>query len=224
MNVLFIGNSYTHSYDMPKVLQKMTSSKGLNVNIEMDALSSHTFKMHSERKELFKHITQQKWDYVILQGFSRELSHPIDYVERETTPYLTKIIEAIQENKRDSKLVYFQTWGYKNGVDFMEGLNSFEAMSQAIENGYNHISKLTDATIVRVGRVWKSFKEDGQFDLYADDGQHPSGVGSYLIACVFLSKLFDVSPVEAYHPKSVSDKEAIYIQTFVEKELKKKYI
>jgi hypothetical protein len=49
-NILFIGNSYTHYNNMPKIFDQLASSKGYDLQVEMFAKSSHTCKMHSERK------------------------------------------------------------------------------------------------------------------------------------------------------------------------------
>jgi hypothetical protein len=49
MNVLFIGNSYTHMNKMPSLFEKIAISKGIKVNVEMSAKSGHSFRMHSER-------------------------------------------------------------------------------------------------------------------------------------------------------------------------------
>ena len=46
MNVLFIGNSYTHYNSMPFIFQKIATSKNIKINVEMNAKSNHTFKMH----------------------------------------------------------------------------------------------------------------------------------------------------------------------------------
>ena len=43
MRVLFVGNSYTHYNNMPKILEQMAEDKGVSIEVTMDAKSSHTF-------------------------------------------------------------------------------------------------------------------------------------------------------------------------------------
>src|SRR5690606_15913872 len=78
-NILFIGNSYTHMNKMPALFDKIAEAKGVKMHVEMNALSNHSFKMHSLRPELYTKLRERKWDYVVLQGFSRELSYPKEY-------------------------------------------------------------------------------------------------------------------------------------------------
>ena len=75
MNILFIGNSYTHYNNMPFIFKNMAVSKNIKINVEMNAKSNHTFKMHAQRSEMYSAIRSKKWDYVVLQGFSRELKY-----------------------------------------------------------------------------------------------------------------------------------------------------
>jgi len=86
MRVLFVGNSYTHYNNMPKLFEQMADSKGVKLEVLMDAKSSHTFQMHSKRPELYKSINSAKWDYVVLQGFSRELAQERPVIDSMSIP------------------------------------------------------------------------------------------------------------------------------------------
>ena len=95
MRILFIGNSYTHYNNMPLLFEKMAKSKGIKLEVTADAKSNHSFKMHAERKELFETINSQKWDYVILQGFSRELAQETKIIDSLTLPFAKQILDSI---------------------------------------------------------------------------------------------------------------------------------
>lgn len=95
MRVLFVGNSYTHYNNMPKLFTDIANSKNINVDVHMSAKSSHTFKMHSERTDLYQDIQREKWDYVVLQGFSRELSTDIETIDSMVVPYVKRITDSI---------------------------------------------------------------------------------------------------------------------------------
>jgi len=198
INILFIGNSYTHTYSMPDIVQKMATSKGISVNIESDALSGHSFKMHCHRPELFKHISNKKWDYVILQGFSRELSYDKDHLDRETLPYIQKLITAVNSNCPQTKIFFYQTWGYNNGYSHRPEIDTFEKMSLAIQNGYEYISNLLNIEVIPVGRVWADVRFKLKDKLYQADNEHPSIYGSYTAASTFFVALFDASVEGVY--------------------------
>lgn len=211
MNVLFIGNSYTHMNKMPELVGKMAESKGYIVNVEMNAKSSHTFKMHSERPELFEHIKKKSWDYVVLQGFSRELSYEPEYIDTASIPFLNKIVDSIYANNPCTNILLYMTWGYKDGFPERPEIDSHQKMADSVRRGYQYISAIYDFPIVPVGDVFSLALQTTDLDLYEEDLQHPTFFGSYLIASTFYSAIFKTSPINAYK-KSLSGPVAEKIQ------------
>ncbi|MFT6982010.1 MAG: hypothetical protein ACJAUD_000777 [Crocinitomicaceae bacterium] len=213
MNVLFIGNSYTHMNKMPKIFEKIAQSRGVDINVEMSAESSHTFNMHSKREAMFQTIKSEKWDYVVLQGFSRELSESRSYIDTASVPYIGIILDSIYNNNPCTNVLLYMTWGYMNGFSEREELNSNESMSDSIRVGYEYISELFNLPIVPVGPVWRDFRaSNNEIELYHSDSAHPSSYGSYMIACSFYSALFKELPEDAY-TGSIGKDEAKLLQT-----------
>lgn len=212
MNVLFIGNSYTHMNKMPELFEKMATSKGIKINVEMDAKSNHTFKMHSERPELFEHIKEKRWDYVVIQGFSRELSFPNGVIDTASIPYFNKIVDSIYYSNPCTNILLYMTWGYKDGFKEREDINTNEKMLDSVRRGYKYLSDLYDIPIVPVGDIFKAVSTGSQINLYADDQQHPTLQGSYLIASAFYSAIFKSSPEKCYS-KNLDEKDATLLQT-----------
>lgn len=199
MNILFIGNSYTHMNNMPGIFEKIAKSKGVDINVVMDAKSGHTFKMHSERDELFETIRSEKWDYVILQGFSRELSESPSYIDSASVPYISNLLDSIYANDSNSNVLFFQTWGYKEGFKEREEVSTNQSMSDSIRVGYAYVSDLFDLPVVPVGQVWSNFRASNtKIDLYHKDLAHPSYHGSYIIACTFYTAIFKQNLKKAY--------------------------
>lgn len=211
MNVLFIGNSYTHMNKMPALFEQIAHSKGVKINVEMSAKSNHTFKMHCERPDLFQDIRKRKWDYVVLQGFSRELSFDPTYIDTATIPYMNKIIDSIYANNPCTNILLYMTWGYENGFQEIEELNSYEKMSEKVRNGYRYVSEVFALPIVPVGDVWNQIRSYNRISLYREDQQHPTLEASYLIACTFYSAIFKATPNGGYIPK-ISKRNADKIQ------------
>lgn len=212
MNILFVGNSYTHMNKMPELVGKMAESKGYKVNVEMNAKSSHTFKMHSERSDLFEHIKKKKWDYVVLQGFSRELSYEPEYIDTATIPYLNKIVDSIYANNPCTNILLYMTWGYKEGFKERPEVDTYEKMADSIRKGYQYISAIYDFPIVPVGDVHRLVRSNTDINLYEEDMQHPTFNGSYMVACTFYSAIFKTSPINAYR-KSLSEPVANKLQS-----------
>jgi hypothetical protein len=212
MNVLFIGNSYTHMHDMPELFEKIAVSKKIKINVEMSAKSSHTFKMHCNRPEMFEKIKSKKWDYVVIQGFSRELMYDYEHIDTASIPYFNKIVDSIYANNPCTNILLYMTWGYKNGSELIPEADSYLKMAERVANGYKYLSNIYNLPIVPVGDVWKYVREKyPQINLYMPDDQHPTMIGSYLVACSFYSAIFKSSPLEGF-ASSIDLKDAEIIQ------------
>ncbi|MFM6946189.1 MAG: DUF4886 domain-containing protein [Flavobacteriales bacterium] len=197
MRVLFIGNSYTHYNDMPKLLQQMATSKNLSVDIQMDAKSNHTFEMHAKRPELYQSIKKYKWDYVVIQGFSREMAQDTAVIDSLSLPYIRQILDSIYTNNKCTNVFLYQTWAYKNGFqqDSLPINWDYQTMSDRIHYGYNYVANQLNLSIVPVGKVWETVRTNyPEIGLYQEDQQHPTLTGSYLTAACFYTALFRTTP------------------------------
>jgi len=213
MNVLFIGNSYTHMNSMPELFEKIAISKKIKINVEMSAKSSHTFKMHCNRPEMFEKIRSKKWDYVVIQGFSRELMYGYEHIDTASIPYFNKIVDSVYAVNPCANILLYMTWGYKNGSDLTPETDSFIKMAERVSNGYRYLSNIFDIPIVPVGDVWRNIREKHpDLKLYTEDDQHPTINGSYLAACAFYSAIFKSSPADGYSPSGVEETNASIIQ------------
>lgn len=190
LKILFIGNSYTQMNEMPSILQKMVDKSGEKAIIERNTKSGASFKIHSERKDMYAAIKSRNWDYVVLQGFSRELSYTPEYIDSATVPFVNKIIDSIYAKNACTNVLLFMTWGYEGGFLDREEVNTYEKMADSIECGYRYLSSLYNIAVVPVGMVWKSVKQKSDEDLYIADRAHPSVNGSYLAACTFYNVIF----------------------------------
>jgi hypothetical protein len=214
MRILFVGNSYTHYNNMPKLFEQMAESKGVKIEVLMDAKSSHTFEMHSKRPELYKNIKSKKWDYVVLQGFSRELAQEHAVIDSMSIPYIKQLLDSIYANNRCTNVLLYQTWGYDGGHrDDSLGIDwTFQEMSDRVHDGYQYVGQQLNLSIVPVGRVWETVKENHpQIQLYQEDKQHPSLAGSYLVASCFYAALFKAEPNLSFTSK-LDAKQATLIQ------------
>ena len=192
VRVLFIGNSYTHMNEMPEMVQKLADAAGLNAYIDKSAQSGASFKIHSERKEMYEAIQSRKWDYIILQGYSRELTHSEAHIDKATIPYLDKIVAFIRKHNPATRVLFYMTWGYESGFSERGEINTFEKMTDTIQDRYMYLSSVYDFPVSPVGCIWKHVKETTSIDLYADDRAHPSRKGSFLIANAFFEAIFGI--------------------------------
>ena len=210
INILFIGNSYTHMNNMPKIFNDISKYNNKNVYVEMNTKSNSSFKIHSSRLDMYESIKSRNWDFIILQGFSREFSFSKSHIDTASLPYLDKILDSIHKYHPCVNLLLYNTWGYKYGVHYRDEINDYSKMQDSVIKGYEYVSELYDIPIVPVGMVWRNvYKSNPKINLYNKDNQHPSFYGSYLSACTFYSSIFQEYPESSY---SVKNKKANIIQ------------
>jgi hypothetical protein len=212
LSILFIGNSYTHMNVMPKIFEKLCKDKEKPVYVQMNTRAGASFSVHTTRSDMFEAIRSRKWDYVILQGYSREFAHNYDRIDKETLPYLNTIVDSVKKNNPCTNVLFYLTWGYKNGFQDIPEIDSYDKMANNIINGYTYISSCYDFPIVPVGIVWKNIRTKyPEVNLYDADDQHPNKNGSYLSACTFYASIFKESP-EGAITSTIDSKTASIIQ------------
>ncbi len=212
LSILFLGNSFTHMNDMPAIFNKIAIAKGKSVHVSKNTQAGASFHVHTTRLDMFEKIKERKWDYIVLQAYSREFCHPKHYIDTASIPYITQIIDSIKLNNACSNLLLYNTWGYKNGFAEREEINTYEKMQDSIICGYKYVSDIYKIPIVPVGMVWKYVRENNpELNLYVEDEAHPNKLGSYLSACTFYTALFNETP-EGVITSTISKENAEIIQ------------
>jgi hypothetical protein len=194
LSVLFIGNSFTYRNEMPNIFKNIALSKGKRIDVHSVTQGKATFQIQSNREEVYKAINLKKWDYVILQGSSRDMLASKDTMQDKTLPSIEKIVTAINTNSSKSKVLFYQTWGYKNGYVPLKSSKTYVKMSRRVAYGYLKLLKKFNYGVVPVGMAWlESRKKRPEVNLYVKDGAHPSWKGSYLTASCFYTAIFNES-------------------------------
>lgn len=191
IRVLFIGNSYTYRNHMPRMFMKIAKANGKHIEVNWCVKGKTSFYRHSLRKKVYQAIQWKKWDYVVLQGSSRDmLKDSITYHEK-TLPGLTKIVSSIKRQNPNTKLVFFMTWAYKKGYPKFSFSNTHYKMIRRISAKYQTLATDFDAILTPVGLVFEKLYFKHQIKtLYKPDNGHPSELGSYATACSFYSVIF----------------------------------
>lgn len=212
VKILFIGNSYTHMNNMPKIFDKICKAKGKNVIVEMNTRAGASFAVHTTRPDMFEKIRSRKWDYVILQGYSREFIEEPTYLDTATVPRMVQIMDSIKANNSCTQILLYQTWGYKEGYLERPETDSYEKMTEKIATGYRYVSEVFSLPISPVGYVWQELRKNvPDINLYDADAAHPNKNGSYLSACTFYAAIFRESP-EGAITSTIGSREAKEIQ------------
>jgi len=212
-DIIMMGNSYTYVNDLPLRLDRAMDESGTKTNLyELTGggmqLTEHADKTEDTRDRWHSTVTETDGlDWVILQDQSQIPSFPPIHSDwQNSKDGAIRIADIVDET--DSDLMFFMTWGRKNG----DSQNSFRnpdflTMQDNLESGYNLFAEnVSDedrtAWIAPVGLAWKHIylevrdsgrtpEDDGSkfSNLYDGDGSHPSETGTYLSSCVLMSSI-----------------------------------
>jgi hypothetical protein len=225
--VLFIGNSYTYRNEMPDIFEHISISMGKKVYVQSCTQGKATLLIQSQRSAVYSAIREQKWDYIIIQGSSRDFIENEEHIEGITLPALEKILKAVKKNHRRSKTLFYMTWGYRNGYKPNEETDTYEKMTLKIRDGYLDLMERYRFGVVPVGIAWKdSRRKRSDVVLYVKDGAHPSLKGSYLAACCFYSAIFNESAIGSTYYSKLGPRTCYYLQSVGSKNVlyqRKKY-
>ena len=217
--VLFIGNSYTYANNMPQMVSEIALSFGDSLTYEMSTPGGATFNMHSANSSTLNKISQQPWDYIVLQAQSQEPSFSPAQVLNDVYPYAQIIIDSIEANSLCTEPIFFMTWGRKYGDQIncaaYPPVCTYLDMQERLRQSYLDMTFYHNATCSPVGISWKeSIAQDSTLNLFSTDNSHPSIYGSYLAACTFYSTIFKKTSVGSdYIPNGIDTPTAIFLQT-----------
>lgn len=222
-SVLFIGNSYTYTANLPGTLYNLAAAGGDTIYHESSTPGGYTYEGHSTNNSTLTKIASRDWDFVVLQEQSQKPSFPPSQVASETYPYAEILVDSIRSNYECSEPVFFMTWGRRDGdqqnCQFYPPLCTFEGMNGRLRESYLEMGQLNDATVAPCGAAWYQMKLDNSTfwnGLYSGDGSHPSQWGTYLNACVFYATIFRKSPVGIDYYANIGQQDAEDLQQLAE--------
>ena len=226
VDVLFLGNSYTYSNDLPGTLRQLALSLGDTVNTAQSTPGGYTFEGHTTLAASQQFIDQGGWDFVVLQEQSQIPSFPIAQVQADCFPFAAQLVDSIRVHSPCAEPVFFMTWGRQNG-DAQNCANwppvcTFDGMNALLRERYLMMAVDNSAWCAPVGAAWKQVRDQQPgINLYSSDGSHPAVAGTYLAACTFYATLYRESPVGASYiagldPATAASLQAIAASTVLD--------
>ncbi len=211
--VLFIGNSYVYTNDLPIMLQQIATSMGDTLIYDQSVPGGFTFLQHSTDPTTINKIFSQQWDIVILQEQSQRPAFSPAQVADDTYPYAKKLDSMIRKNRTCTETMFFMTWGRKNGdasnCAFYPPICTYEGMQTRLRESYMQMTQDNNAIVAPVGAAWKQMRDSfPSVDLYVPDESHPSVSGTYLAACVFYASIFHKNPMQTTFNSTLSATDA----------------
>jgi PKD repeat protein len=199
-HALFIGNSYTYVNNLPQVVADIAASTGDTLLFDVNAVGGYTLMNHSTDATSLSKIAAGGWDYVVLQEQSQMPSFPISQVQTDVFPYAHQLDSLIHVASPCAKTLFYMTWGRKNGDASNCGgwppVCTYMGMDSLLRERYLTMANDNHALVAPAGPIWRKLRANfPSIELYQSDESHPSEAGTYAIACVFYSVIFQKNPL-----------------------------
>ncbi len=215
--VLFIGNSYVYTNDLPGKLTALALSLGDTVITASSTPGGYTFQQHTTNATTQQLIDQGGWDFVALQEQSQIPSFPIAQVQSDCFPFAAELIDSIRVHSPCAEPVFYMTWGRQNGdagnCPNWPPVCTYEGMNELLRERYLQMAVDNSAWCAPVGMAWKHTRDQQPaITLYNADQSHPALAGTYLAACTFYATLFRQSPVGSTYTAGLDPNTAALLQ------------
>lgn len=180
IRVLFIGNSYTHTFNIPVLIANLFAEKGVIFEHESDTPGGASLADHWTSVNTLPAIRRGGWDYVVLQDQSgRPLS--------DRSGVIASVAQFDAEiRKVGARTLVYQTWPQVNSYT-----GTFPNLSSSngafINETYRLAATGVGAILVPVGTGWQAAVNTiGQTTMHlSSSDSHPSQRGAYLSALTF---------------------------------------
>lgn len=220
-NILLIGNSLFGFNSTSEILRQVSEAAGKDVFIDTRIVGGSSLDFHSTSDMTDAKIFEKGWDYVILQGTGRRTTYSGDINKMPKSkeiisfPGLKALHKIVTDKCGLTKVIFAMPWAYEDGMKWADGsVDSYEIMQEKIYNCTMEFADEIDLMIAPVGHVWQEVIE-GQTTphyLHNADLVHPSIGGTFLMAYVLFSTIFQESSEGNSYRNFISQEEIYYFQ------------
>jgi len=214
--VLLIGSSYFNSNDLAGLVKSLADSSNTELYIEMHGQNGLYLSDHASSPETEAKINERVWDYVVLQGVGVLVAYPEDFTDHPVYPALITLRDKINANCESTRMVFCMPWAFEDGMTwYQDWTDTYEDMQIHVYDNTLLWSDEIGFEIAPVGWAWYAVLEEYDYPLHylhMSDWNHPSLEGSYLMACVIYSTVFQESTVGNPYHAGITDEEADFFQ------------
>ena len=209
LNVLFIGNSYIYTNDLPEMFSQLARAGGYGVEAGSSANPGWKLEQHAQSETTLSLIAKKHWDYIILQEQS---ALPAFARDRQQSMYPAARILKEKAQQYGAKTILLAAWARRDGLK-QAGIPNFKEMQTKLSEGYMEVANKLDMIVAPVGVAWENVLNDKPyFPLWQADGSHPGKSGTYLAACVLFSVIFKESPEGIDYTSGLTQSTSIFLQ------------
>jgi len=177
LKVLFVGNSYIYYSNLSQLVAQISELTQTKLITKKSVVGGANLSQHwnSERGLKTKALIENGgFDIVVLQEQSLGTIQNSDRFLKNVKQFSTFI------KQHGAKPYLYATWAREK----------IPQQQETITRVYQQAAHDNDAGIVLAGEAWKLARQQNpNIKLYIADGSHPSDLGAFLTACVFVNEL-----------------------------------
>jgi len=201
LQVLFIGSSYLAWHDAPEQCHQLLEAAGYQVHVGTVLKPGHFLDQLAGDPDVIAAIAARPWDLVVLQGGGMNVGYPESHHlvlprmgRHSVATALDTLTKAIA--KRGARTIYVHPWAFEDGLLWIPDRGEdYAAMQGDIDRNVDVLARRFELTVAPVGPAWEiAHTERPTVPLFAEDMNHPSLMGSYLMACVLTRTMTGVLP------------------------------
>ncbi len=216
-SVLFIGNSYIYTNDLPLMIDSLAAANGDSLIYSQSTPGGYSLQDHTLNAQTLASIQQRQWDFVVLQEQSQRPSLDPSYVDASVIPYLLYLDSLIKQNNLCTQVVLFETWGRRYGDSsncaFYPSVCTYDGMQSRLRESYKRMADTVQGIMAPVGEAFRNMMQfDSTVVLYDPDNSHPSPKGTYLAACVFNYMFFHRTSNGNTFTAGMTSADVLYLQ------------
>lgn len=178
--VLFIGNSLTYTYDVPKTVAAIAETEGARpLYYKTVAEPNYALEDHWLIGGIQSRIANGDWDAIVFQQGPSSLP-----ANQAHLAQWSKVL-ADEARKAGAIPAAYMVWP----------ANVHAFTFPGVVESYTNAAQAADALLLPAGKAWQeAWSRDPTLPLYGSDGFHQSRLGTYLAALVIYVGLYDDLP------------------------------
>jgi hypothetical protein len=220
VDILFVGNSFTFTGDMPAQLVNIAASDPsarVGLRVSAATIPGAPLSQDWDQGDALKLLKSRHFDYVVLQ---EESAWPYRQDPKPTYDAIGQWIDAARA--AGAKPVLFETWADKDGGPsyqpgwICDGMTPASAQA-AVAEATDKLAATYGLDVVRVGDRFTTIAQTpGAPELFKADRHHPSQAGAFVSALMFYKALAggDATRVR-YRPPDLTAAQAARIEALV---------
>ena len=221
LRLLFIGNSYTYFNDLPQMVYEIAKTQKKKLIVRSITKGGERLRGHLKNDKVRKALSEEHWDFVVLQEQSSDPARPTESVIENIYPAAHALDSLIHVGSPEAKSIFYMTWGHKYGtthkIDNYPIAYTYEGMQERIKTTYLEMTYRNNAICAPVGMAWQRVREERpDYQLYTQDLSHPSLLGTYLAANVIFTTIFPAQ-YQSDYTAGFDAAKAEYIQQVAQK-------